>query len=255
MFQNELEQLSKKFKENEKNSLDIDTIPKNKYLCIRMDGFKATKKHLKDTLINKHFNYSLYKSNQMLFNSFKHYLTNEYASSIICTFIVNDEISIILGKDNNHKDSRKIMKLCTLFASTLSSATTLTLNKTKKQIGTIAFDARPILLERSEINEYIRYRYLIAKRYAYWKVLRLNNIDNWKENYIFKNIDNCINLTKEHHLENEALQIIDTYKFYLPNKETNPQLNCLKVNKNNMEIQNIDNKIHSYITYLNNSKI
>ena len=61
----------------------------------------------------------------------------------------------------------------------------------------IFFDARPLILEENEISQYIRYRFLISKRYAYWKVLRLNKYHNVYEDEIKKNIDNSIQAVEE----------------------------------------------------------
>lgn len=255
MLEKELERLNKKFKQNEVDSLSINTIPDNKYLCIRLDGFKATKKYLKDSLTNERFNNSFYRANQLLFNSFKHYLTREYTSSIVCSLLINDELSVILNKDNNEDDSKKIMKLCTLFAGNLSSAMTLYLNSKKQKTETISFDARPILLDKNEISEYIRYRYLISKRYAYWKVLRLKNIGDWVKDDIKYNIDNCINKVKQNNLEKEAFKIIASYRFYLPSKENEPQLISHKLNDDSMNMNQLKVKLNSYLGYLHSTHI
>jgi len=250
MLQDELVTLTSKYKQNEKDSLSISSLPDDKYLCIRMDGFKATKKYLKDVLINERFHTCMYKANNKLFNSFKHYLTNEYSSSIVCSLVVNDEISIILNKDNNSDDAKKIMKLCTLFSGVLSSSMTLHLNKHTKMQEIIAFDARPLVLNKTEISEYIRYRYLIGKRYAYWKVLRLHNVGKWKEDSIKTNIINCINIVKENGLEADALTIMSTFKFYLPTKESSPQYSKDCLTDKNMNENILDNLIKSYLNYL-----
>lgn len=43
LLQNELTELDTYFKDIENKSLSIVQVPENKYLCIRIDGFKATR--------------------------------------------------------------------------------------------------------------------------------------------------------------------------------------------------------------------
>ena len=52
LLQNELTELDTYFKDIENKSLSIVQVPENKYLCIRIDGFKATRNFLKDILVN-----------------------------------------------------------------------------------------------------------------------------------------------------------------------------------------------------------
>lgn len=123
----------------------------------------------------------VHQAYQQLFYSFRHFLNRQYTSSIVGAFIANDEVSIILNKDNDNFN-RRIMKLCTLFAGVMSSACTQAFNEREELAGKldiVAFDARPMILDSAnEITEYIRTRYLISNRYAFWKVLRLADIPN-----------------------------------------------------------------------------
>ena len=253
MLQQELEQLEKKFKQNEQDSLAVVTIPNKKYLCIRMDGFKASKNHLKDKLTYQHFHNSLYKASKDLFKSFKNYLTREYKSSVLSIFVINDEVSVILNNDNNHNDAKRIMKLCSLFASTLSVSMTKSFN-TRKYSGTIAFDARPIILEQNEISEYLRYRYLIATRYAYWKVLKLNKIDGWHEAELKKHLDNAIQKVQNLGIEDQSFKIIDTYKLYILNQDEKVNLEVYKINDISMLLGNLNITINNVIAYLQDTK-
>ncbi len=250
MSQLELDNLNKLFKELETESLTISNLPENKYLCIRLDGFKATKQYLKDVLINKNFNKNLHTSYNYLFNSFKKYFTNKYTSSIVCAFIVNDELSIILNKDNVN-DAKRIMKVCTLFSGALSANMTTHLNKNE----TIFFDARPLILSKDEISKYIRYRYLISKRYSYWKVLRLNKFPNVFEDKIKGSLDNSVLGVKEIKKENDAEKIISTMRFFLTEKKINPSYYNISVNEKNMSLNNIESVINNYLNYLHLKKI
>lgn len=212
MSQLELDNFDRLFKKLEINSLTVENLPENKYLCVRLDGFKATKQHLKDVLINENFNDNLYKSYNDLFKTFKKYYIKDYTSSIVCSFIVNDEISIILNKDNV-SEAKRIMKICTLFSGALSANMTSNLNKP------IFFDARPLILSRNEIPKYIRYRYLISKRYAYWKVLRLNNFPGVYEDRIKANLDNSVLSVREIKKEGDAKKILSTMRLFLTEKK------------------------------------
>jgi tRNA(His) 5'-end guanylyltransferase len=251
MLQTELEELTRKFKQIETESLEKSTLLDEQYLCIRLDGFKATKKYLRDSEINKEFNFAFHKATLDLYFSFRNYLTNEYPSSIICAIIFNDELSIIINKNNNASDSRKIMKLCTLFAGILSASFTNKFKDHKIKDNIISFDARPLILTENEISEYIRYRYLIATRYAYWKVLRLNNIKDHNEDYIKHNIDNCIKFCSEHQLKSKVKNILSTYKIYYPERTISPKFIVQRINSNYMIRKNIVIKIEKYLTYLN----
>lgn len=102
-------------------------MPDGKYMCIRLDGFNATKKILKDKLTNSAFNTALGEAHKNVFWSFRHHLNLHYTSSIVCSFIANDEVSIILNKDNDNYDNR-VIKLCSLFSGVLSSAMSLKIN-------------------------------------------------------------------------------------------------------------------------------
>ena len=110
MIQEELEVLEKKYKKREEESLILSAIPDDNYLCIRLDGFKATKTHLKDVIVNDKFTKCLSDAHYQLFCSFRHLLNREYTSSIVCSFMANDEISIVLNKDNNNEDYKRIIK-------------------------------------------------------------------------------------------------------------------------------------------------
>lgn len=249
MSQLELTELNKMFKRLEKEALIMANLPENKYLCIRLDGFKATKNHLKDVLINEDFNNSFYKSYKDIFNSFKNYFTKEYTSSIVCSLIVNDEMSIILNKDNVN-DAERIMKMCTLFSGALSANMTNHLGEN----AIIFFDARPLILSKDEISKYIRYRYLIAKRYIYWKVLRLNNFDGVYEDKIKKNLDNSILSVKKIGKEDDAKEIINTMKLFLTNEEINPSYSAIDINEDNMSLNNVETRINKYLEYLHSKR-
>lgn len=255
-LKNELCKLENKYIKKEEDELSITHVPEGKYLCIRVDGFKATKNHLRDNLINKKFTEAMNKANKVLFYSFRNYLTKEYSSSIIASYIINDEISIILNKDNNGFDSR-IMKTATLFSGLVSSSFTLNF-KIKKAL---TFDARPIILSKNEISEYIRYRYLMAKRYANWKVLRLKSVDgkfddkyNIFSDNIKKDIDNAIKIVEEYNLFKEVEMLISTYSLYITQAKQKPDMTEYNISSATMTLEKISEYISKYLKYLHTTK-
>jgi len=253
MEQTELMELATKYKERENSSLSEVLIPDGKYLCIRLDGFKGSKRYLKDKMVNLKFSNTLKYTNDSIFKSFRHYLIQNYSSAIVCSYVVNDEISIILNKNNNHKDAKRIMKLCTLFAGLASSTFSLKFNK-KNKTDSFVFDARPILLDEDEISEYIRHRYLFSIRYAYWKALRLAEVPNANDDDIKGNIDNAIELAIDNDLKEKSEEAISTYGFYLPQQALKPEYLAIEINKQNMSQDNLDQYISNYLNYLHSTQ-
>ncbi|WP_108062617.1 tRNA(His) guanylyltransferase Thg1 family protein [Poseidonibacter lekithochrous] len=249
MSQAELDSLNTYFKDNEKKTLTISDVPENKYLCIRIDGFKATKKYLKDILINDDFNNKLAISYENLFFSFRKYFTNIYSSSIICAFIVNDELSIILNKDNAN-DGKRIMKVTTLFSSSISSSMTRQYEEDR-----LIFDARPLILDKNDISKYIRYRYLISLRYSYWKVLRLNNYKDVYEDRIKQNLENCIIAVEKINKKDDAIKLINTINFFITEKKKNPSFTSMKISKKYMQLAYLNNIICEYLNFLHKNKL
>ena len=243
MLQKELLDLDDYFKDIEHKSLTVSEVPKDKYLCIRIDGFKATKNFLKDVLVNEEFNNCLNDSYKKFFQSFKKYFGRNKHSAIICCFIVNDEISIILNK-NLENNGNRIMKTSTLLSSFFGSYMTKRHNDKN-----IFFDARPLILEEGEISKYIRYRFLISKRYAYWKVLRLNKYPNVYEDEIKKNLHTSILAVKEINKINEAEKIIDTFKFLVTNVKENTLFNRILMNNKDFLLSEINTIIMNYLDY------
>lgn len=245
MLQKELSELNNYFKNIEDKSLSIVEVPENQYLCIRIDGFKATKNFLKDILVNEKFNDYLNNSYTKFFQSFKKYFGREKHSSIICCFIVNDEISIILNK-NLENDGNRVMKISTLVSSFFGSY--MTQNYIDKNIF---FDARPLILKEDEISKYIRYRFLISKRYAYWKVLRLNNYPNVYEDKTKKDIDTCIQEVKKINKINEAEEIINTFSFLVTNIKENTSFSKQLKNNKFFLLNDINTILMNYLNYSN----
>ncbi|MFV7790915.1 tRNA(His) guanylyltransferase Thg1 family protein [Aliarcobacter lanthieri] len=245
LLQNELTELDNYFKDIENKSLSIIQVPENQYLCIRIDGFKVTKNFLKDRLVNEEFNNNLNSSFYKFFESFKKYFGRGKHSSIICSFIVNDEVSIILNK-NLDNDGNRIMKASTLIASFFGSHMTQSY-KDKN----IFFDARPLILKENEISQYIRYRFLISKRYAYWKMLRLNKYPNVYEDEIKKNIDNSIQAVEEINKNEDVEKILNTFKFLVTNTKEDPKFSEKPKKNKKYLLNDINSIITNYLNYSN----
>jgi tRNA(His) 5'-end guanylyltransferase len=266
MLQNELDRLYSKYKKREVESLEYVLVPEEKYLCIRLDGFKVSKKHLQYTMLNKRFNDGMKYAVQKLFSSFRRLLDSKTTSAIVCAYVATDEVSIVLRNNNDNEEyARKVMKLCTLFSSSLSVAMTMKQNRIKwkprekkQNFGMISFDARPIILDQYEISEYLRSRYLVSKRYAYWKKLDLNrkNIfsdqDEVYSDDIKGNIDNCIKMVEEWEWEEEPKSMIDSFGVYFPTKALrDSEFVPREVNDESMDINNLNGLISDMITHLN----
>jgi len=249
----ELETLFEKFKRIEHESLKIDMVPDNKFLVVRLDGFKVTKNYLKDVIVNEKLTNAMNCSINELFKRFRTYFTNEYSSSIIGTFYANDEVSIVLSnKMNLSKDTygrnleiKRVMKICTIFAGAISSFIT------KNMDEPLYFDGRPIILSQNELGEYIYSRQLVAIRYAYWKILRLNNIKGWEKDFYKKNLLNSKNKVKDIGKFLDANEIINSYSYNLIDNNIKPSLvsyHLFNKYNNSDEIQkSIDEKINQII--------
>ncbi len=249
----ELETLFEKYKRIEHESLKIDIVPDNKFLVVRLDGFKVTKNYLKDVIVNEKLTNAMNYSINQLFKRFRTYFTNEYSSSIIGTFYANDEVSIILSnKMNLSKDTygrnleiKRVMKVCTIFAGAISSFMTEKMNEI------LYFDARPLILSQNELGEYIYSRQLVATRYAYWKILRLNNIEGWEQDFYKKDLLNSKNKVSEIGKRQDANKIINSYSYNLIDNNIKPSFvsyNLFKKYNNSDEIQkSIDEKINQII--------
>ena len=250
MENQELFHLQNKYKQKEKDSLQEAHIPDDCYLCVRLDGFNSTKQYLKDVVINQVYTKCLSDAHFKVFRAFRHHLNKQFTSSIVCSYMANDEISIILNKNNDNYDKR-IMKICTLLCGALSSAMTIQMHTETSEFKFTSFDARPIILaSRKEIVEYLRSRYLISKKYAYWKILRLNEFEGVYEDNIKNNIDNAVKFSNEYGYNSDALKVISTYKFFLPQKNLKPNYWTIEVDDKSMSIDDLKNSINEYLGYL-----
>ena len=246
-----LDSMHQKFKQLEKEASLIDKTPADKFLCVRLDGFKATKSYLKDQMNNKAFSKNLTEAVNSLYYSFRFLLNKEYLNSFVCAFSSNDEISFILFNKNNNFESR-IIKICTLFSGILSAAMTLkSKDKKSKKDNLLFFDSRPIILKDLEqINEYLNYRYAISMRYGYWKILKLRKYPGVFGDYIKKDLEKCISIVSENGWSNE----IDVYEkqqlLYIPEKSNKSNLQSMTVKKEEFDDGGYKSQIGDYLDYL-----
>lgn len=173
--------LQKYFKKIEDESLTKKTACEGQYLCFRLDGIKASKFHLKDTVINQHFNDSL---NSAIFNVYqllRYQIKKGNINFFLGVLSVSDEVSFILNNCDNYYRNR-IMKIGTMLSGLLSASMTAHYQgrvetppdyELKNLIG---FDSRPLVLKNTdEIKDYLWHRYLLGHRNAIMKVLRLKS--------------------------------------------------------------------------------
>ncbi len=261
-LQLELQTIEEKYKACEKKSSCKSVIPQGQYLCIRLDGFNLSKGFLKDYQVHKDFNKALSNANYQLFCTFRHLLNREFASGIICSLVINDEVSIVLSKDITNYE-RRVMKICTLFAGVLSSYATHEMRTLIDFKGTVAFDARPIfLLSSLEIAEYLRGRFLIGWRYANWKMLRLNKesiifdgFDDVYDNNIKRNLDNAIRLAKEYGFSKEVENIVSSFCLCIPEKiNEKPKIHTLHADNRTMDLSSLEFRVTDYLDFLDSPK-
>lgn len=229
MNQELLSKLDLKYKEIEEDSLSIQFVPPDCFFCVRLDGIKATKNHLKEKLINKKFNKSFHEAIVQTFKAFNNSTNDKIKSKFVCLIALNDEVSFLFEKSNIGYD-RRIMKLCTILSGILSSWFTwemVTYSKAKgghfhKKRIVMPFDSRPLILKsESDVMEYIKYRYLVGKRYAYWKTLRLADYPEVYEDHVKKNLDNAEHIVIDLNLEKKFYTIENTYTLFNINHESN----------------------------------
>ncbi|WP_158506022.1 tRNA(His) guanylyltransferase Thg1 family protein [Sulfurospirillum multivorans] len=199
-----LTSLDKKFKAIEEKSQTMLSIPENYFLVVRLDGFHATKKYIKDSLENKEFRGNFSNAINFTTGGLNTFLESRLPKNFICAFSANDEVSIIINASLEEKAERRLFKICTLLSSVLSiNFKPIGVKKEK-----VFFDARPLLLENiDEVHTYLKYRYLLNIRYGYWKVLRLKNNSfpdiDVNHDDIKCNLDNAKNLVIQKKLKSD----------------------------------------------------
>ena len=234
-----LARLEQKFKDQEQLSLAATEADVGKYLCFRLDGIKASKKFLKGSLSNKAFNNSFRFSIQAVYRMLKNCTGVEYkeydeGNFFLCAICFSDEVSFILNNRRNHLENR-LFKTGTTLAGTLSGAMSLhykgeSSKKAKPASNGVqypqvmAFDARPLILDsRDEVEEYIRYRWLVSGRNTVSKVLRLAKVLTDDELYrtdIKDNLDVLCKFAEQRELQGQYHDAMREFTLFIPSELT-----------------------------------
>jgi len=217
----ELSKLKKKYTSREKDSVKHEYGP-GEYLAIRLDGVRFTHKYSRKEFITEFMNTmisdTVFEVYQVLFNKHEKDLKN----LVLCVVQVNDEVTFILNKGDNKYD-RRILKILSIINGLMSSwSTNIVLERqrknTKLKTKIEYYDARPIILSDTEdITNYVKYRYLVAKKHALAKTLKFNNVKITPP--IWENISRSKKMVAERKLEAEFHKIENTFTLYVPAKD------------------------------------
>ena len=218
-----LEQLLEVFKQIEDHSLTQSNCPVGQYLCVRLDGIKVSKRFLKDNLTHPQFFKLLWRSVADTYTLLKWQSDKENKNFFLCAVALSDEISFILNNRQNYYENR-VFKIATMLAGNLSAYTTLHYQAAQKRPEIIAFDARPLILESYErVEEYIRFRYLIGRRNAMCKVLRIAKVfprDELYETGLMNDVPGLIRAIEQHGLGNKVQQVLSDFRLFVPDAQS-----------------------------------
>lgn len=233
----ELKQLKKKYTSLEKEAVSYEYGDK-KYFSIRLDGVKFTQKYSRKEFIPEFMNSmisdSVFETYQILFNKHEEDLKN----LVLCVVQVNDEVTFILNKGNNKYD-RRILKILSIINGLMSSwSTNIVLERQGEgnALGTKIeyYDARPIILnDTKDIADYVKYRYLVAKKHALAKTLKCNGVKI--KSSVWENIFVSNKMVAEGKLESEFQKIENTFHLYIPDENYN--LKCFKLTESCVNTQ------------------
>lgn len=242
--QQELERLEQKFKKLEQDALTVATAPLgSKHLCFRLDGIKVSKRFLKNDLVNEEFSQALRRAIQSVYILFRRctgveHGAREAGNFFLCAFCISDEVSFILNNQRNHLDNR-LFKTGTALAGTLSGALSLNFATESKKTAepnshgkrypqVVAFDARPLLLDvHGEVEEYIRYRWLLAGRNTMGKVIRLAGKMSGDETYNLGRANDLAplyELIEQHGLGEQYHRAMRAFTMFVPTALTHEAL-------------------------------
>ncbi|NVB40324.1 hypothetical protein G6O69_20960 [Pseudenhygromyxa sp. WMMC2535] len=179
-MQQELELLLERFSALEAESSTVDIAPAEGLLVVRADGIKQSKRFLKDELENPRYRTALHKAVGITFRMWRDWAPEPSRPFILAALRLSDEVSFVLNRGDNYY-GRRILKITTTLASTLSGAMSLAIappvaRKSPRMLSVAAFDGRPLILGgEDELVSYIRCRRLLHARNAMAKVLRLES--------------------------------------------------------------------------------
>ena len=219
---------------NKYNQIEMDSIIQyaskpEQFLCYRLDGIKASKKYLKDTLSNERYNRGLSKATKEAHYSLKNKKAATDSSFFYCAFSASDEVSFVLNQGENYYNNR-IFKIGTMLSGILSSAMTIhfeSLNPNNKKgkrkhqkkepPHKMAFDSRPLVLNTTEdVKEYIKFRCALACRNAACKVLRIESKFDIYEAGIKDDVEALFSKIAEYDLFDSYNKVIGSFSLYVP---------------------------------------
>lgn len=219
------------FKRLEQEAEELALFPEGTFPCIRLDGFRHSKTFLKDDLINKKYSSMARKSAVGLFKNIKKIFDRDLKSNVVCILTYSDEASVILVPSlKNERFGRRIMKICTMLTGFLSSLITSHMRRKASALLTkdrhadgsnmwmpqiVSYDARPICLaDEDAVVRYIRHRYLVAKRNAYWKVLNLRGHKVAHDPEKKNDLDLLMDIVMVNGWEGEAKSLLATFAMF-----------------------------------------
>lgn len=226
-----LEQLLVTFNQIETDSLTQPHCPVGQYLCVRLDGIKVSKRFLKDRLTHPQLFNVLTRSVTEAYKLLKWQSDKANKNFFLCVVAISDEVSFILNNRENYFKNRTF-KIATMLAGNLSAITTLNYQAAQQRPEIIAFDARPLLLDSYErVEEYIRYRYLIGRRNAMCKVLRIAQVfprDELYETGLMNDVPGLIRAIAEHGLGDKVEQVLSEFRLFIPDEQSELSTHVLK---------------------------
>ncbi len=216
--------LSERFKEIEAESETLTANPANNFLCTRIDGIGLSKKYLKESISNGHFDNLMRATIQNTYDVIRRKSPSNAQNTFLCILVCSDEVSLIFNTQENYYKNR-IFKIVTTLASTFSSFFTsngfraFQSKKTPRFSG--AFDGRPIVLKSiEEVVSYLKTRYAVYIRNTSTKLLRINGLSSddiyHKDNY--NNIDFVKNEINKRDLDREQSHIAKYPRLFIPNE-------------------------------------
>lgn len=224
-----LYQLKDRFERVESDSLSQPVCPPGKYLCFRLDGVKASKQHLKDRLVNERFRDAFSRAIMTTYYIFRRQSEKVNKNFYLCAVALSDEVSFILNnKENYHKN--RPFKIGTMLTGALSAAMTLEYQsgggqqgRNKQRQELVTFDARPLFLNSyDDVEDYIRFRWLIGRRNAMCKTLRVEGIFSGTDIYETTLKNDVPRLTQEienHGLAGKLRTALSDFRIFIPDEK------------------------------------
>lgn len=222
LYAQRLAVLEDRFRKAEDYALTQRVAPPGSYLCIRLDGVKASKIHLKSVLTNQDYTLALGKSIAAVYYLYRDQCSGAPRNFFLCACSISDEVSFVLSDQPNYYDNR-LMKLATHMSGALSAAMSTTFQpKQRRQNGPTlsTFDARPIILANAtDVADYLSLRWLVSYRNAMGKALRLARAIPDTELYESNLKSDLAGLAEHvaaHGLIRDVEQIMSTFTLWLP---------------------------------------